>query len=101
MADDHATRRVILFLLVLLIVAFPIAAEKATDIADRLGLTAFESGVEAPDFELEFLDGERAGRLAFFAVQLYSSTFGLLGARRADKRCLRCKLFTNVSPNQD
>ena len=57
----HARRivRIIIFLLFAFYTSFLLGAETVSQLANKLGLQMFEPGVEAPDFELDFLDGER------------------------------------------
>ncbi len=57
-------KAVILFTF-LILVSFTLGAETTSSLADGLGLKTFEPGVEAPDFELYFLDGERRALSAF------------------------------------
>ena len=59
MNDSRIIRRLAILLVFTILTAFLLEAESASNLADQLGLKVFEAGVDAPDFELEFLDGER------------------------------------------
>ena len=52
-------RRFAILIALTLVTCATLSAETSADPVEALGLRLFAPGVEAPDFELEFLDGER------------------------------------------
>ncbi|MBT3274132.1 MAG: redoxin domain-containing protein [Spirochaetales bacterium] len=59
MRNYQATVKTSILTILVLSIPLTLSAETDANLADRLGLKTFEAGVEAPDFELEFLNGEK------------------------------------------
>ena len=65
MTNCRNKRRLAVFLIFTALAPFVLSAETAVDIAESLGLHSFQRGVEAPDFDLDYLDGERRALSSF------------------------------------
>ena len=65
MATYRSLRLIVTAMAIAIAMPVGLAAETTKDFAAQLGLHTFEAGVEAPDFELEYLDGERRSLHSF------------------------------------